>query len=500
MTLAAAAVRPREAARFGLWRRPRASVRAALIRAVGLVLRLATLTRLHAYFPDEVFQYLEAAHRLAFGPGVVTWEYREHVRSWLVPLALAGPMRLGDMISPHSGAYILLPKLGLLAISMATIPAAGLIGRRFSALHALLAMLVAGTSAEFVYFSTIALTEPLAGFLFLIAAAQLYRRVQPSKQDLIAAGALLTLTCLVRFQYGPSVVILGLATLSRGPRRIGWLLVGSLPLLALSSALDLSMGDRPFAWLAANIHQNITLGRSHAWVDGPFYYLQTLIEVWGAWLAPLLVLAIIGARRCPALFIAALANLLIHTMIAHKEYRYILLTTMTMAVLAAIGTAETIRWARRHSAPGRWKHIIWIAVGGWLAASASIATSGPMQYWWDQQQNQLSAFASVRDQPDLCGVAIFGFDWTGSGGYAYLHRSVPLFAYALTERSQMQHDIAQFDAIVTPAQLPTPAAFSQERCIASPGRTTMCIRTRPGRCVDADSPAEINRQLIRTNR
>ena len=39
---------------------------------------------------DEVMQYLEQAHRLVFGYGIVPWEYREGTRSWIVPGFIAG--------------------------------------------------------------------------------------------------------------------------------------------------------------------------------------------------------------------------------------------------------------------------------------------------------------------------------------------------------------------------------------------------------------------------
>ena len=496
----AAAIQPQHASSARRLRRPRATIIAIAILLFGLALRLATLVAPHAYFPDEIFQYLEAAHRLAFGPGVVPWEYREHVRSWLVPLALAGPMRLGGAIAPDSGLYLLLPRLALLAVSMTTIIAAGAIGRRLSALHALFAMLIAATSVEFVYFSTVALTEPLAAFIFLAAAALLYRNARPKHGALIGAGALLALSCLVRFQYGPAAVVLAVAVSVRRPTQVGWLFVGALPLLCLSALVDVRMGEWPFGWLAANIHQNITLGRSHAWVDGPSYYPQALAGVWGIWLGPLVVLAMLGARRFPGLMLAALTNVLIHSAIAHKEYRYILLTTMLLALLAAIGTADAIRWARRRSSAGRWTHLPLIAASGWLAASASVAAGGPMRHWWTQQQTELSAFAALRDAPKLCGVAIFGFDWTGSGGYAYLHRPVPLFAYALTEQKYLARDTPQFDTIVAPAGVAIPDGFAAEHCFAAAGRTTMCILTRPGKCTPSTSPAEINRQLIRLDR
>ena len=34
---------------------------------------------------DELFQYLEQGHRMAFGYGVIPWEYRDGARSWMLP-------------------------------------------------------------------------------------------------------------------------------------------------------------------------------------------------------------------------------------------------------------------------------------------------------------------------------------------------------------------------------------------------------------------------------
>jgi GPI mannosyltransferase 3 len=37
------------------------------------------------YHPDELFQYLEQAHRLVVWYGYVPWEYRFGIRSWITP-------------------------------------------------------------------------------------------------------------------------------------------------------------------------------------------------------------------------------------------------------------------------------------------------------------------------------------------------------------------------------------------------------------------------------
>ena len=48
--------------------------------------------------PDEIMQYLEPAHRLVFDNGVRYWEYFYGARSWLVPGAVAGVLKLFDVI------------------------------------------------------------------------------------------------------------------------------------------------------------------------------------------------------------------------------------------------------------------------------------------------------------------------------------------------------------------------------------------------------------------
>ena len=61
-----------------------ATARAALamVLLVALAVRLWSLaTHTYVVWPDETFQYLEPAHRLLFGSGVITWEFLDGIRS-----------------------------------------------------------------------------------------------------------------------------------------------------------------------------------------------------------------------------------------------------------------------------------------------------------------------------------------------------------------------------------------------------------------------------------
>ena len=61
-----------------------------LILGVGAALRVwLALTDDGIYWPDEVFQSLEPAHRLVFGYGMRAWEFIEGARNWALPGVVA---------------------------------------------------------------------------------------------------------------------------------------------------------------------------------------------------------------------------------------------------------------------------------------------------------------------------------------------------------------------------------------------------------------------------
>lgn len=70
-----------------------------LVLALGFIARAAVaLSGDFVLHPDEIMQYLEPAHRLAFGNGISYWEYFYGARSWLVPGAVAGVLKLFDLV------------------------------------------------------------------------------------------------------------------------------------------------------------------------------------------------------------------------------------------------------------------------------------------------------------------------------------------------------------------------------------------------------------------
>jgi hypothetical protein len=334
----------------------------------------------------------------------------------------------------------------------------------------------------------------------VLAGAALLEAPGARARTIVGAGALLALAVVVRFQYAPAAAVL-VAVACRLDRR-RWLLAaaGGAAMLVAAGALDLAMGQAPFGWIVKNFHQNIGLKRSHAWVDGPTFYPLAIAAAFGATLLPAWALARLAAPRFPALTACAVANVAVHTLIAHKEYRYILLSTTILVLLAGIATPDAIDAASRRF---RGRRCAGLAIAGWLACSGAVMANGVRNGGWERVTPALQAFAALRQTPKLCGVALAGGDWTDSGGYAYLHRPVPLY---VPDDSRAPPDswIPQartgFDTIVAPASLARalPADYRRTACFGD-GRA--CLYRRPGGCdPEAARTHAINQVLVRTDR
>src|SRR5262249_3481985 len=93
---------------------------------IGAALVVAAMLRIWAavsdhsiFWPDEIYQSIEPAHRLAFGNGLEAWEFRDGARSWLFPAVLAGVLRLGAFVGMHSGlALVVFVRIFMVALSL----------------------------------------------------------------------------------------------------------------------------------------------------------------------------------------------------------------------------------------------------------------------------------------------------------------------------------------------------------------------------------------------
>ncbi|MGI8931425.1 MAG: hypothetical protein ACR2FK_03465, partial [Sphingomicrobium sp.] len=310
--------------------------------ALAAVLRIAAFNAYSAHHPDETIQYLEQAHRIVFGYGVVPWEFRYFIRSWLIPLMLVPPMALGEAIEPGGTLYLVLPRAMVTVLNFAPVVAAWFIGSRISRQHGVVAMAVTAVWVECVYFSVQILSESLAVSCFMAGVALLHSKAR--MRSVVAAGALVGLAGLMRFQFGPAIAVYAAIVAGKDVRLWKGLLAGGVPVVIGGGMLDIAMGLTPYEWILTNYRMNIGEGRMKE-IGGVSHttYAVALFKNWSAAAFVIPFLAVMVWRRHKALAIAALVNLVVHQLIGHKEYRYLWLSVEIALLLAAFGSVELLR-------------------------------------------------------------------------------------------------------------------------------------------------------------
>ena len=229
-----------------------------------------------------------------------------------------------------------------------------------------------------------------------------------------------------------------------------------LTVVAAAAILDTLTLGAPLASVWRYVDYNIFAGVSTTFGTEPWnYYLTGEAGLWRGATAVLIVLVLIGARRFPALLGYALIIVATHSLIAHKEYRFIYPALVLFAVLVGTGTAECVVWGReRLRAWGVSLRLALTLLEGFAIASWAVLAVGlwtgpvltPLRY---RAHDSLEAAAFVRQEPQLCGIGLYGgggTDWVDSGGYTYFHRSVPL--YWPKDITEFTASVAGFDTLV----------------------------------------------------
>jgi hypothetical protein len=466
------------------------------ILGAGLLFRVilaANVTVLHA---DEVWQYIEPAYGLVTGHWVHAWEFHAGLRGWLVPLVLTIPIGLGHLLAPDTQLHLHLLREILGLLSMAVVWAWYRLAEPFGRRHALVAAWVAAIWCEVVYFGVRPSAEGLGISLLFpaMALAQMLRRAEAPKPRMAAIlGLLLALGFIVRFHYLPAIGLIGLWSLgdANGHRVWGhWrqvlpgLATGFAAGIALGALGDVLTGHAPLLWIWHSIAFNVVQGGSDSFgTQPPWWFVVYQGETWswaGLALAPLIL---IGAWRQPMLLAIAIAIYLPHSAIAHKEYRFVILGTTTLVLLAAIGSVDLLRMVRQdHDAYP-------VLVIGWFCAALGVAMSPIFINYWGQGDKFFSNQARAGEVPGICGLAVYKQLAHPALTLSFFNRDVPALlldgpeAPAQALAMQSRFNVAIASAV---DGLGLPHAYHRSSCWHQEWKTfedkEFCVFVRPGPC------------------
>jgi hypothetical protein len=398
------------------------------------------------YWPDEVYQSLEPAHRLVFGPGLVSWEYGLGARTWALPGLIAALFWLCQAVGlDDPRQYLVTVRFAMCALAMATAWAGYLLARRLGS-EPLFAASGAGVFAlagPAVYFGPKALSET-ASALPIVLGLALALSPQATRRDRILGAALLCVATIVRLHN--AVFCLALLAVWVGQRR--WrvladaLVVMGAGALALGTLDKLTWGD----WFqSAVLYLRFTFVMRGGPVTGDSpatYYLEMFARSMPLVTAVAAALAIAGVLRARSLAAVVAIFLLAHFVTPNKAYRYVIVAIPLIGALAGIGLQVIHdRWSPRMSLAAA---ALLVATCVWSLATMRTLTFGDIGPY-EKTRATDSAFDDVGPvnrllivasrQPDLCGLRVETHHLTWIGGYSYFHRSAPLYSAAGPDRS-----------------------------------------------------------------
>jgi hypothetical protein len=407
-----------------------------LIVFLGFLIRLSVvLASDQIHHPDEIFQYLEQAHRLEFGYGIIPWEYRYGMRSWLLPGLLSGPlhiMRVFHVDAPH--IYIPAIKLLCCIFSLSLIYSSYFIVKNLASENAgRVAALFACFWYELVYYSSKPTPEVISTYCLLLALG--YLTVNHEKKYSIMFGLFCALSAILRLQYVPLVFILLILAVIKWPKiEITKSILVIFSIFLVSGYLDYLTWGGYFASYYCNYLYNSVYHVSEIFgVKFRGYYFMTLaISSAGVFIFTGCISfarSLIKKTWLPLVFI--LFVILPHTLIAHKEARFIFATIPFLLMLMAILITELPMQLRSWN--GNWGKCIKFSMFTLVFCISIAGFCGKLPFQKKIYKSMtsrnpiLSAYLYLNGDSELFAILNTYSKWHDTGGYYYLHRNVPIY-------------------------------------------------------------------------
>jgi phosphatidylinositol glycan class B len=327
-----------------------------------------------------------------------------------------------------------------------------------TALSAAVAASLFALSAPAIFYAPRAMSESAAALVVAVGLT-LALRPEAGSRQLALGAALLAVAVMLRLQTAVFGLGLGCLLAATGQRRPALLVlaVSAAGMLVFGLVDQLTWGSW-FHSAITYLRVNLVDGRSSEWGTASIvYYPVVLINAMGLAGFLMLALAALAIRRSPRLWILGASFLAAHSLIPHKELRFILPALPVACALAGVGLDEFAGrapvWMSRSLAAVLAASIIFSAATfhqlTFHELGSQPVTGGPgsSAYDWGGPANRLLLRANTRS--DLCGIKVEStlIEWTG--GYSYLHRQVPIYRFDGPSRQsgKFNYVIARADSV-----------------------------------------------------
>ncbi len=411
-----------------------------LLAGVGLLLRVAfSLASDNIHHPDELFQYLEQAHRLVFGYGYIPWEFRFGARSWIMPFLVSPPLFLLKALHLDSPAiYIPAVKIFFSLLSTSLIFSTYSIGRNLASETAgRLAAFFSCFWYELIFFAPRPLTDIVSSYSFVAAVACSLATAGNRKPILF--GLLIGFSIAVRFQIAPAAAVLVFFVLTRWTKkellRAGFAL---LSMVLIAGFLDyLTWGKFFVSYYNYSFHNSffLSLTKDPPKLFGSRAFTLHFVALTICSAGMFAMIGLLSLTRLRKLWLPVLCifvTLFSHSMLRFKNYRYVftvipLLLTMGSILLASFIENKIAPSKRPLFYSAAVLIFLLISILGTintLPLEKKFYTASPLY----SQARVLKAYRFLSGEPDLAAVLeAFTSRKTSTGGYYYLHRDVPIY-------------------------------------------------------------------------
>jgi GPI mannosyltransferase 3 len=404
-----------------------------IIAISGLVLRLVlAFVSDYIYHPDEIFQYLEQGHRIIFGYGYIPWEYRFGTRSYIIPGFISMILFLCKLLQIDDPShYTLVVKSIFCFLSISLIYSVYIIVRNIaSEAAARLASVFTCVWYDLIYFAHKPTPEVLSTYLLMGALALAVSR--PGYRRPLLFGLLSGLSVVLRLQYLPVLFVIAIAVCVTW--RKNELVKSGLVFLAvigMTGCLDYITWGQFFSYYYQNYLFNYLYKISELFGTMPAYFYLGAIAIVSMGIFCLTMLSslfLISMTWLPVLCVSM--NIISHSFLAHKEYRFILVSIPLLLILTAVPVTEIIT---KYIETTRQKYFYSLAVGIMILISvAGLFDKLPFQRIIYSQpiysnQNIIKSYTFLYNDPDLAAILNMSTRWWETGGYYYLHRDIPIY-------------------------------------------------------------------------
>lgn len=384
------------------------------------------------YHPDEIGQYLEQAHRVVFGYGFIPWEYRFGARSWIIPGFISLLLRICKFLN-HGDPNIYIPaiKIVFCGISTSLIFSAYVIGRELSCeLAGRYAAFFTSFWYEFIYFSQKCLPDILSAY-FMIGALAI-SVLGGVNRRLVLFGVLSACSIVLRPQYLLVVCFITAGSFFRNRKdSIMKYSMGFFVIIAIAGFIDFLTWGIPFLSYYNYYMFQQTRGIASIFGIQPFYYYFIALGLDSAGIfAVCLLFSLKKFSEKWVLIGPIFLILLAHSVIPHKDYRFIFAAIPLLAISMSIYGIEIISKIEsipfQKAAYGLFFIIVMATSGLGLMDklpyqrviyAASLAS----------EDDNLKAYRFLWREKYLKGVFETSRRWWDTGGYYYLHRDIPIY-------------------------------------------------------------------------